>query len=282
MRFLTFLLALSVLFAGCLDGDSDDDGDFGISSSGTSTTSSSSTSSSSSSGSTTSGSFSQGSNTTTYEPNEVPVIVNFVTSKTSGEVPVNLSVTWELSDADGDALSWTITANDEEVLTGTDLEGSAFLDFTEGGDTTLKMSVTDGKDTVSKSIVLELTDPPFVFEPITYTFTGDGPGACDPLLGTCPMGPLVHTFAVPEMASKVDFELVWDEPISLQDYDAYMFDAAGAPAGSSAQSTFPILGCGCSVESGSADVGSSIGDWRVEIDVFLVVSAPYTLTVTVS
>ena len=129
------LLLLSLAFAGCSD-DGDDDPQ------------PSATVSTSVSASTTASS--------APVANRAPV-ANLTASALNGTVPLNVTFQINGTDADGDALTWTLRSGNDTLSNGTSLPANRTHAFIEPGNHTLVLTVSDGKLNATANVTINVT-----------------------------------------------------------------------------------------------------------------------------
>ena len=92
--------------------------------------------------------------------NNVPVIEVFEANQTTGIGSLETEFTYIISDVDADdSLTYTLNFGDTQSVTGTDLSGIIKYNYTLIGQFDALLSVTDGVDTVTSVINLEVLDP---------------------------------------------------------------------------------------------------------------------------
>jgi PKD repeat protein len=151
---------LSLAFVACLalaGCSSKSDSTSSTAASGSDTASSSG--GSSSGGSTGGGSSSTGpsSSSGASGPNAAPVITTFTVNKTTGAAPLKVSFAVNATDADKDALTYTLSYGDKTPdSTGKTLP-SLLHTYAVAGNYTAKLTVSDGKAAANKTVALKVT-----------------------------------------------------------------------------------------------------------------------------
>lgn len=115
--------------------------------------------------------------------NEAPV-ASLVANLTEGKT--NLTVTFDLdgSDADGDALTWTLDLGDGTSESGSELPVSYEHTYTQAGNMSVVLEVSDGTDTATATEVVAVREPDVVFTgsallPDPFAVAGEGCLAAD-------------------------------------------------------------------------------------------------------
>lgn len=83
-----------------------------------------------------------------------PPVANLTTDAVNGTAPLNVTFTLDATDAEGDNLTWILAVNGTEVANGTALPATVEHNFTEPGNLTVLLRVSDGDATGDASLVV--------------------------------------------------------------------------------------------------------------------------------
>lgn len=105
--------------------------------------------------------------------NRLPAL-DVVPDITSGEAPLTVNFTINASDEDGDALTWTIDFDGDAVadVEGNTTEAVVEHTFTDAGDHAVDVTVSDGTNTTTEQVVIEVVEAVAEFtgpEPISHS-----------------------------------------------------------------------------------------------------------------
>lgn len=114
-----------------------------------------------------------------------PPVANLTASVANGTAPLNVTFALTGSDADGDALNWTVTFGDGNRTSGTGLPANVTHRFVLGGNFTVALVATDGHANATASVLVRVTalpggpkicnvDPDETVGPFYYTTEGGG------------------------------------------------------------------------------------------------------------
>jgi hypothetical protein len=147
-------VALASLLAFSLAGCADDVERYPDGLPATSTTSRSATSTGTGSANATATGTSTASSSSTG-PSNAPPVANVTAVPTNGTVPLNVTFSLSASDADGDALSWTLVFGDGNQTTGMALPATVVHSYTTPGSRTATFSVSDGQANATSRVVIQ-------------------------------------------------------------------------------------------------------------------------------
>ncbi|MCA1811951.1 MAG: PKD domain-containing protein [Halobacteriales archaeon] len=114
-----------------------------------------------------------------------PPMANLTASVASGTAPLNVTFALTGSDADGDALNWTLTFGDGNRTSGVGLPANVTHGFHLGGNFTVTLLATDGHANATASVLVRVTalpggpkictiEPDQTVGPFYYTTEGGG------------------------------------------------------------------------------------------------------------
>lgn len=144
---LAAALLLTLAFAGCADGGGDGDK--------SSTTTSPSASGSASKSGTKSSTGSSTATGTGAPGNRAPT-GQLAASLENGSIPLRVNFTLNGTDADGDALSWSLSFGDGNATQGSALPATAAHNYTRVGNFTVRYNVTDGKANATYNVTIRV------------------------------------------------------------------------------------------------------------------------------
>lgn len=281
MRFLAILTLLLVAFAGCSDRGDDEPAETTTTSTTQTTTSTQTT--------TTRTTSSAPSEPGEPEANQAPT-GTLSASITQGEVPVDVAFTFEGSDPDGDALSWTFDANGDGTFEaeGTELPAAYNHSYADTGSYLANFTLSDGDLSTSYEVTINATAAAEAapdFSTIVISGTISGLYVAEPVVTGAGPGyitdPNVHEFEVPGVASAIDFLLEWGDMALDLDFEVFAVD--GSEVAGAANYNDPVIGDGAASESAQvtdAAALSQVGTWTVEVLSAGSYEADYTVTVT--
>ncbi len=119
----------------------------------------------------------------TESPNNTPVINSFNANPTSGDKPLAVSLSWDISDADGDTLTCQIDVNNdgtaEQTINNCTNSSNFSYTYNNAGTYTAKLNVTDGNGGIARETVNVVVNEPSasVSYALTITKTGTGNGS---------------------------------------------------------------------------------------------------------
>ena len=111
------------------------------------------------------------------QPNRAPKILAFEPNRTAAEVPWNVSLRLDATDADDDALTWTVLLAGEIVDEGDALPATSVHSIETVGNHTFMLEVHDGNATTTLNVTVqglaaqEMPEEPAGFEPWTFSGT---------------------------------------------------------------------------------------------------------------
>lgn len=92
-------------------------------------------------------------------PNRAPT-AQLMASIANGTTPLNVTFGLAGTDADGDALNWTLVLEDGVRVNGTGLPTNLTHTFTDAGDRLVALEVTDGHDVARANVTVRVAAPP--------------------------------------------------------------------------------------------------------------------------
>lgn len=165
---LSLALLAALVLAGCTSSSSDESTSASTSATGKATTPSSGTKTESSSSTATGASASP---TTAPAANRAPIIAAFSANVTGGAAPLTVGFSPNATDADEDALTFTLSFGDGSAnATGRLPSANLTHIFTVAGNHTVRLVVSDGKAVANKTLQVQATagasapPPSIVFE----------------------------------------------------------------------------------------------------------------------
>lgn len=211
------------------------------------------------------------------ETQNAPPVMSLSVDVGNGTIPFPVNFTIEATDADGDALSWTLDVNGTR-FNGTELPATVLHTFNATGNTTVVATVTDGNATVSETVRVVATDEAVVVRPrgvlAEYTFTD-----LLPVAGTSGS----HAFAVPVDADWLEV-IYTSEHVGLFSAVATITDPTGA------EKLYSLDECGVEFTPGAVtdtcvmvlEEPLLAGDWTATVNYQAgQVTEEYTLDITV-
>lgn len=146
---LAVVLLTCLAFAGCSSGGAEDGED-------TSSSSASSSGTGSKSGTKSGSGTASSSGTGTGQPSNKAPTGRLAASVANGTTPLSVNFTLEGSDADGDALSWSLAFGDGASENGTALPANVTHAFAAAGNYTVTYNLTDGKASASYNVTIRV------------------------------------------------------------------------------------------------------------------------------
>lgn len=257
------LIALSLVFSGCIIGADDpmtsDDDDLDT-------------------GQGAGGDEDPDDNTTTQEGLHAAITASNVT----GTVPFTVTFNLSSESEDPQWLDWSFDAdgNGTLVKTGYGLPAEVEFEFTEPGDHTARLTVTDmeGFEGVATLVIKAETPPPVdIPEPIVFEGTITGIWTD----GVLPMDD-EHLFNVTSTVSKIT--LTFEVGPTAVDLDFTVYAPDDSVAGSVADENDPTGTEGEPADSpiviDDPETLAKLGEWKVAVHPFLAIEGDYTITIT--
>ncbi|MEK6985914.1 MAG: PKD domain-containing protein [Candidatus Thermoplasmatota archaeon] len=154
---LAFALLGALLLAGCAGTSKTDSSSDSTGSSSVAGSASGSKATSSSTGTTSSPGTSAGSSSGASEANKAPAISEFSVNNATGVAPLQVAFSFNATDANKDALTYSLSFGDESAnATGSLPSAVVTHSFAAAGNYTAKLVVSDGKATANKTLIVQV------------------------------------------------------------------------------------------------------------------------------
>lgn len=115
-----------------------------------------------------------GNGTANDDVTNTPPVANLTADVLNGTAPLSVNFTINGTDTDGDNLTWTLLVNGTVLANGTQLPATVSYNFTEAGNWTVLVQVSDGIETVETSLVVAVAAAASGAAPFAgITFEGD-------------------------------------------------------------------------------------------------------------
>jgi PKD repeat protein len=247
---LAALLVASLAFAGCTGKDNGTTTSrSGAASSGSTTNTASTTTGSVTTSATTTGSGTQTSDTTSGTPQNHAPTASLVANNATGSIPFNVTFTLGGTDADEDAMTYTLAFGDGSAdATGSTLPAEVQHTYSLEGNFTVLFTVSDGTASSNQTVVVQaLVGTVAAGQSVDFAYTADPAGCADApskmVFGTPAAGKTWAEWAVDPATVGHPFTAVFTgaNPLLIIGQVAF-YDATDSNMDASVTGTSPLAG----------------------------------------